>query len=209
MVAGSGFLVWLGGLAAAVGGVLWSVKALIDTAGGPLCAPLWPAKSPDYLFVVVQLLFLAGIAGLYARYQDGLEGSEEGSEEESEEGVAFALSAVGVVASCVGSLGLLASEVAWFVFGVGCAVECIGLMALGAAALRAQVRTLPHYWSVLPFVIGLLGIFSFPLGVPPDGVIETCLTVTLRTLFGLGWVLVGYHLCFFSGRGKEAYSGSQ
>ena len=158
MLARSGFL-RLGGLAAAVGGVLWSVKALIGTTGGPLGAPLWPAKSPDPLFVVVQLLFLAGIAGLYARYQDGLEGSEEGSEEESEGGVAFALSAVGVVASCVGSLGLLASEVAWFVFGVGCAVECIGLMALGAAASRAQVRTLPHYWSVLPFVIGLLASF--------------------------------------------------
>jgi hypothetical protein len=197
VLARSGFL-RLGGLAAAVGGVLWSVKALIGTTGGPLGAPLWPAKSPDPLFVVVQLLFLAGIAGLYARYQEGSEG-----------GVAFALSAVGVVASCVGSLGLLASEVAWFVFGVGCAVECIGLMALGAAASRAQVRTLPHYWSVLPFVIGLLGIFSFPLGVPPDGVIETCLTVTLRTLFGLGWILVGYYLYFFSQRGKEAYSGSQ
>ena len=205
MVAGSGFLVWLGGLAAAVGGVLWSVKALIGATGGPLGAPLWPAKSPDYLFVVVQLLFLPGIAGLYTRYQDGLEGSEE----ESEGGVAFALSAVGVVASCVGSLGLLASEVAWFVFEVGCAVECIGLMALGAAASQSEAKTLPYYWRSLPFVIGLLGIFSFPLGVPPDGVIETCLTVTLRTLFGLGWILVGYHLYFFSQRGKDAYSGSQ
>ena len=201
MLAGSGLVVRLGGLAAAVGGVLWSIKALIDTAGGPLCAPVWPAKSPDYLFVVVQLLFLAGIAGLYARHKDRLEGSEGG--------VAFALSSVGVMASCVGQLGLLSREVVWYVFGLGCVVECIGLMALGAAASQSQVRTLPGYWSSsLPFVIGLLGIFSFPLGVPPDGMIETCLTVTLRTLFGLGWVLVGYHLCFFSGRGKEAYSGS-
>ncbi len=193
-------LVRLGGLATTLGGVLWSVKALIGTTG----APLWPAKGSDYLFVVVQLLFLAGIAGLYARYEEGLEGSEGG--------VAFAVSSIGVIASCVGPLGLLSSEVAWYawyVFGVGCVVECIGLMALGAAASQSQARTLPYYWSSLPFVIGLLGIFSFPLGVPPDGVIEICLTVTLRTLFGLGWVLVGYHLCFFSGRGKEAYSGSQ
>ena len=200
MAAGSG-LVRLGGLAAAVGGVLWSVKALIGTTGGPLGVPLWPAKGSDYLFVVVQLLFLAGIAGLYVRYEDGLEGSEGG--------VAFALSSTGVIASCVGPLGLLASEVAWYVFGVGCVVECIGLMALGAAASQSPAKTLPHYWRSLPFAIGLLGIFSFPLEIPPDGVIETCLTVTLRTLFGLGWVLVGYHLCFFSGRGKEAYSGSQ
>ena len=200
MLAGSGFL-RLGGLAAAVGGVLWSVKALIGTTGGPLGAPLWPAKGSDYLFVVVQLLFLAGIAGLYARYEDGLE--------ESEGGVALALSSTGVIVSCVGPLGLLSSEVAWYVFGVGCVVECIGLMALGATASQSPAKTLPHYWRSLPFAIGLLGIFSFPLGVPPDGVIETCLTVTLRTLFGLGWVLVGYHLCFFSGRGKEAYSGSQ
>ena len=195
-------VVRLGGLAAVVSGLLWSVEVLIDTTGGPLCAPLWPAKSPDYLFVVVQLLFLAGIAGLYARYQDGLEGSEE----ESEGGVAFALSSVGVIASSVGSFGLLSSEVAWYawyVFGVGCVVECIGLMALGAAASQSQARTLPYYWSSLPFVIGLLGIFSFPLGVPPEGVIETYLTVTLRTLFGLGWVLVGYHLCFFFGKGQR------
>src|SRR5215213_10904823 len=186
-------VVRLGGLAAVVGGLLWSVEVLIDTTGGPL----WPAKGSDYLFVVVQLLFLAGIAGLYARCKDGLEGSEAG--------VAFALSSVGVIASCVGPLGLLQSEVAWYawyVFGVGCVVECIGLMALGAAASQSQARTLPYYWSSLPFVIGLLGIFSFPLGVPPEGVIETYLTVTLRTLFGLGWVLVGYHLCFFFGKGQ-------
>ena len=194
MLAGSGLLVRLGGLAAAVGGVLWSVKALIGTTGGPLGTPLWPAKGSDYLFVVVQLLFLAGIAGLYARYKDRLEGSERR--------VAVALSSTGVIASCVGPLGLLSSEVAWYVFGVGCVVECIGLMALGAAASQSQSRTLP-YWYSLPFVIGLLGIFSFPLGVPPDGVIETCLTVTLRTLFGLGWVLVGCHLCFFPRSGKK------
>ena len=202
MLAGSELIIRLGGLAAAAGGVLWSVEVLIGATGGPLGAALWPAKGSDPLFVVVQLLFLAGIAGLYARYKDSLE--------DSEGRVAFALSSTGVIASCVGSLGLLSSEVAWHVFGVGCAVECIGLMALGAAASQSQARTLPHYWnSTLPFVIGLLGIFSFPLGVPPDGVIETCLTVTLRTLFGFGWVLVGYHLCFFSGRGKEAYSGLQ
>ena len=192
-------LVRLGGLAATLGGLLWSVKALIGTTGAPLGAPLWPpAKGSDYLFVVVQLLFLAGIAGLYARYEDGLEGSEGG--------VAFAVSSIGVIASCVGPLGLLSSEVAWYawyVFGVGCVVECIGLMALGAAASQSQARTLPYYWSSLPFVIGLLGIFSFPLGVPPEGVIETYLTVTLRTLFGLGWVLVGYHLCFFFGKGQR------
>ena len=192
-------VVRLGGLAAMVGGLLWSVRALIATAG----APLWPEKGTDPLFVTAQLLFLAGLVGLCARYKDSLEGSEE-------RGVAFAVSSVGVIASCVGQVGLLSTEeVAWYVFGLGCVVECIGLMALGAAA--SHEKTLP-YWSSLPFVIGLLGIFSFPLGVPPDSVIETCLTVTLRTLFGLGWVLVGYHLFFFfffSGKGKESYSRLQ
>jgi hypothetical protein len=53
----------------------------------------------------------------------------------------------------------------------------------------------------LPFVIGLLGIFSFPLGNPPNDDLEIYLTVTLRTLFGLGWALLGYHLS--SGRGKD------
>ena len=189
-------VVRLGGLAAMVGGLLWSVKALIAAAR----PSLWPAKGTDPLFVTAQLLFLAGLVGLYARYKDSLEGSEGG--------VAFAVSSVGVMASCVGQVSLLPSEVAWYVFGLGCVVECIGLMALGAAVSQSQAKTLPYYWSSLPFVIGLLGIFSFPLGVPPDSVIETCLTVTLRTLFGLGWVLAGYHLFFFfSGKGKEAYSG--
>src|SRR5215207_3527892 len=192
-------VVRLGGLAAMVGGLLWSVRALIATAG----APLWPEKGTDPLFVTAQLLFLAGLVGLYARYKDSLEGSEE-------RGVAFAVSSVGVIASCVGQVGLLSTEeVAWYVFGLGCVVECIGLMVLGATASQSRAKTLPHYWSVLPFVIGLLGIFSFSLGVPPDGVIETCLTVTLRTLFGLGWVLLGYHLFFCSARGKDAYSGLQ
>jgi len=195
-------VVRLGGLAAVVGGLLWSVEVLIATTGGPLCAPLWPAKGSDPLFVLAQLLFLAGLVGLYARDKDNLEGSEGG--------VAFALSSTGVIASCVGQLGALSSEVVWYVFGLGCPVECIGLMALGSAASQSQSKTLPYSWSSsLPFVIGLLGMFSLPLGVPPDGVIETCLTLTLRTLFGLGWVLVGYHLCFLSGRGKEAYSGLQ
>src|SRR5215216_7577487 len=108
-------VVRLGGLAAVVGGLLWSVEVLIDTTSGPLCAPLWPAKGSDYLFVIVQLLFLAGIAGLYARHKDRLEGSEGG--------VAFALSSVGVMASCVGQLGLLSREVVWYVFGLGCVVE--------------------------------------------------------------------------------------
>src|SRR5215207_4128834 len=151
-------VVRLGGLAAMVGGLLWSVKALIATAGASLGAPLWPAKGTDYLFVTAQLLFLAGLVGLYDRYKDSLEGSEGG--------VAFAVSSIGVMASCVGQVALLSTEeVAWYVFGLGCVVECIGLMALGAAA--SHEKTLP-YWSTLPFVIGLLGIFSFPLGVAPN-----------------------------------------
>src|SRR5829696_3462625 len=123
-------VVRLGGLAAMVGGLLWSVEVLIATTGGVLCAPLW---------VVVQLLFLAGLVSLYARDKDNLEGSEGG--------VAFALSFVGVIASCVGQLGALSSEVVWYVFGLGCPVECIGLMALGSAASQSQAKTLPYSWS--------------------------------------------------------------
>ena len=195
MVAESDLVVRLGGLAAIMGGLLWSVQALIGTASASL---LWPAKGSDPLFVTAQLLFLAGLVGLYARYKDRLEGSEEG-------GVAFTLSSVGVIASWVGQVGLLSAEVAWYVFVLGCVVECIGLMALGAAT--SHEKTLP-YWSSLPFVIGLVGIFSFPLSVPPNGDLEIYLTAALRTLFGLGWVLLGYHL-FFSGKGKEAHSGLQ
>src|SRR5215210_3927464 len=117
----------LGGLAAMAGGVLWSIKVLIGTDGG---ATLWPAKGTDPLFVTAQLLFLAGVAGFYARSKDSLEGSVGG--------VAFAVSLVGTMASCVGQVGLLSTEVAWYVFGLGYPVECIGLMALGAAASQTQ-----------------------------------------------------------------------
>src|ERR671921_363928 len=189
MVAESDLVVRLGGLAAIMGGLLWGVKALIGTASTSL---LWPAKSSDPLFVTAQLLFLAGLVGLYTRYKDSLEGPGEG-------GVAFTLSSIGGIASCVGQVGLLSTEVAWYVFGLGCVVECIGLVALGAAA--SHEKTLP-YWSSLPFVISLVGSFSFPIGNSPNGVLEIYLAVALRTLFGLGWALVGYHL-FFSGSGKE------
>jgi len=170
------------------GGVVWCIKVLIGTDG----APSWPAEGTDHLFVIEQLLFLVGLAGLYASCKDSLEGAEGG--------VAFAVSSVGVMVSCVGHVGLLSTEVAWSVFALGCVVEFIGLMAFSAAA--AQGKTLP-YWSPLPFVIGLLGFFSFPIGNPPNSDLEIYITVALRMLFGLGWVLLGYHL--FSGRGKDAW----
>jgi hypothetical protein len=188
-------LVRVGGLAAIVGGVFWSVKELIGTASGSL----WPAKGLDPLFITAQLLFLAGLAGLYARYKNSLEGLED-------VGVASAISCVGLVASCVGQLGLLSGELEWYVFGLGCSAECLGLMALGAAASQSQAKTLP-YWNSVPFIIGLLGIFSFPMGNPPSGDLEIYLTVTLRTIFGLSWVLVGYQL--FSTKDKEAFSSVQ
>jgi hypothetical protein len=188
-------LVRVGALAAMAGGVLWSVKVLICTASGSL----WPTKGSDSLFLIAQLLFLAGLAGLYACYKNSLAGSGEAR-------VAFTVSFVGLVASCAGQLGLLSSELERYVVGWGCPVECLGLMALGAASSQSQAKTLPC-WSSVPFIIGLLGLFSFPVGNPPGGDLEIYFTVTLRTIFGLSWVLVGYQL--FSVKDKEAYSSVQ
>ena len=188
-------LVRVGGLAAMAGGVSWSVKVLICTASG--C--LWPTKGSDSLFLIAQLLLLVGLAGLYTCYKNSLERLGEA-------GVAFTVTFVGLVASCAGQLGLLSSELERYVVGWGCPVECIGLMSLGAASSQSQAKTLPC-WSSAPFIIGLLGFFSFPMGNPPGGDLEIYLTVTLRTIFGLSWVLVGYQL--FSVRNKEAYSSVQ
>jgi len=47
----------LGGLAAVVGGLLWSAKSFYDRND----APPWPTDLTDDLFFVVPLLFLVGL----------------------------------------------------------------------------------------------------------------------------------------------------
>lgn len=167
-----------------IGGALWSARLLND---GYEASP-WPTYGNDPLFFVMPLLFLTGLAGLYARCREFL-----GSEAK----VAFAVSFVGIAATLVGQVGLLLAAGAWFVIRLGFVVGSIGLMALGTATV--QSRTLPR-WNALPLVIGSVGILTFPSGAPPNGGLEIFLSSTLWAMFGFGWALLGYDLFFFSGR---------
>ena len=63
METSSSLVARIGGLAAVLGGLLWSAKAFYDRND----APPWPTDVTDTLFFLVLLLFLAGLTGLYAR----------------------------------------------------------------------------------------------------------------------------------------------
>ena len=175
----------LGGLAAIAAGVLWSVKAFISRNN----ASPWPTKGTDSLFLIVLPLFLVGLMGLYVRCKGRL-----GSEGE----VAFAVCFVGLITSFAGQVGLLVTKGAWFIFDLGFAATIIGLIALGVAA--SETKALPRC-TVLPSIIGSLGIFSFPGSYPPDKAYMAYIELALWMLFGLSWVLLGYEL--FSGRDEE------
>jgi hypothetical protein len=64
----SGILSRIGGAAAVVGGLLWSVKAFHDRHD----ASPWPTDLTDALSFFVPLLFLLRLAGLYAACRDVL-----------------------------------------------------------------------------------------------------------------------------------------
>ena len=65
----------------------------------------------------------------------------------------------------------------------------VGLIIFGVAMIRAAPR--PH-WHLLPFLIGCLGLITFPLTselVP--GTYHDWPTITAWTLFGAGWIVLG------------------
>ncbi len=95
MRASSNLVARLGGMAAVVGGVLWSAKAFHDRND----APPWPTDATDTLFFIVPLLFLVGFLGLNVRSRGRLE-----DEWRAISSGAFAVGAVGLVGSIVGLL---------------------------------------------------------------------------------------------------------
>ncbi len=94
----------LGGIAAMLGGTLWAAKAFYDRND----APPWPTDISDTLFFVVLLLFLGGLAGLYARCRGHM------GEWEALSSVAFGAGVVGLVGSITGHItGMLEVGPAW------------------------------------------------------------------------------------------------
>src|SRR5215217_620885 len=87
----------IGGLAAVLGGLLWSAKAFYDRNDAPPC----PTDVTDTLFFLVSLLFLAGLTGLYARCRGRL------GEWETVSSMGFVAGLVGLTGSIVGQLTMV------------------------------------------------------------------------------------------------------
>ena len=187
--------------------MLFSAKILWEMAG---VAPLNTTDITDTLFFVVPLLWLAGLLGFYARCAE-----RYGPLGNTGFMVSLGGSAVGTVGSLIGAW----VEPLRLGYWLGFRILCLGLVLLGIATIGA--RALPGGWSMLPLVLGLLGLgraffmfFAVTRGATlfeaSEGQGELgsflaswagTLTSVLGVLFGIGWVLLGYAM--WAGKTEE------
>lgn len=167
----------LGGLALMLGALIFSLtkaRGYVDPDDSLLV----------YFMVVGFAAWLVGLAALFARYAP-----VSGALGKTGLGMSFA----GIVLLAVGHLFSFMS----FVVGVdlfslvilGVFGLMIGALLFGVAALRRD--TLPGYWRFLPLLTGLAGFAWFFLSGAGDGPL---FFLVPRTLFALGWLLMGYVL---------------
>jgi hypothetical protein len=156
------------GLAAMLGGGLWSLKSVADVVTGA-------HDITDALFFVVPLLLLVGLVSLHIRY--GGHAAGIGRAGFTQSFIGLALLAVGLLAE-----SLFGSGAAGQITSFGFLVLALGLVLLGFGTLRHEA--LPR-WNFLPLMMGVLILLSVVAG---DAV---WLRVAISALFGLGWVLLG------------------
>jgi hypothetical protein len=198
----SNFIARLGGLAAVVGGLLWSAKSFYDRND----APPWPTDLTDDMFFVVLLLFLGGLVGLYARSRERLR------EWEAIFHMGFVASISGLLASVAGQLTMVFEvgpswwyEMSWWLFVFGYFLTNLGLAFIGNSIL--QSGALPR-WRALPLVIAVLGILLILVSDPPNSELGVYPSLTLWMAYGLGWAVLGYVL-WFEGHGAARRSTSE
>src|SRR5215210_5610156 len=197
----------LSGLAAMLGGVLFSGKVLWDMIN---ITPPHAADVTDLLFFFAPLLLLIGLAGFCTLCAQRYETLGK---------VGCVISLSGLAVGTIGSLIGVWIEPLRLAYWLGFRFLCIGLVLLGIATIGA--RALPRGWSILPLVLGLLGLgraffmfFAVTRGATlfeaPEGQGESgsflaswagTLTSVLGVLFGIGWVLLGYAL--WTGKTEE------
>ena len=184
----SKFVAQLGAVAAMLGGTLWAAKAFYDRND----APPWPTDVTDTMFFVVLLLFLGGLAGLYARCRGRL------GEWEALSSISFVAGFVGLVGSIAGHVtGMLevgpswSWGISWWMFVFGFFVMNLGLLFLGNSIL--QSRALPR-GKALPVAIGALGILLIPVSDPANSPLGVYPSLALWMLYGLFWAALGLTL---------------
>jgi hypothetical protein len=176
-----------GGLTAVLGGVLFATWGYIDRDD----APSYLISTAETLGLVVPVLFLLGLAGLYARCKGRI-----GRLGRMGFIVGFAGSGLGVVpgfvnvCNCYGYgahpiLGpLLLLALYWLIWLFA------GLVVIGLAAIRTRGL---RGWGTLSLMIGAFG-WGYYL-IDSGGIAEIrSVHVAFGILFSLGWVVLGYAL---------------
>jgi hypothetical protein len=188
MQTSSNITVRLGGVAAAIGGVLWSAKAFYDRND----APPWPTDLTDTLFSVVLVLFLLGFVGLYPRCRGRLR------EWEVLSSAAFVGGAGGSVGSVLAYLSVVLEvgsvwwlEFSWWMFVFGFFLTNLGLVFLGNFIAQSGA---PTRWKVLPTTLGSLGILLILVCDLPNSLLGIYLVLSLWIVYGLGWMALGFDL---------------
>ena len=190
----------LSGVAAMLGGVLFSGKVLWDMMN---ITPRPATDVTDLLFFFAPLLLLIGLAGFCTQCAQRYETLGK---------VGCVISLSGLAVGTIGSLVGVWIEPLRLAYWLGFRFLCIGLVLLGVATIKA--KALPGGWSALPLAVGLVGLgralfmfFAVTMGskgldAPEAGdELDTflsswagTLTSVLGVLFGLGWVCLGYAL---------------
>ena len=156
-------LVWVGGLAAMIGGSMWIIKGV---------SILLTGDQPPVVFEAAMPLFAVGVLGLGARLGGSL-------------GVA------GIIVACLAAVSAvvaLSTGLAPFI-GIAGFGPFLGLTLVGSAALQA--RLFPPPWSALPLALGLGGPILVLVGGGLALLNERLLELPI-VMIGLAWVILGY-----------------
>jgi hypothetical protein len=128
-------------------------------------------------------LWLIGVAALYSRY-----GPLSGRLGRTGLGMAV----VGVVVLAVGHFFSFMTQLDLFVLvASGALALTLGPLLFGIASLRSEA--MPRHWRALPLATGLMGFTWLFFGSSDTGEL-TFTFMFLRTLFAVGWMLMGYVL---------------
>lgn len=134
-----------------------------------------------YFMTIDFALWLAGLAGFYLHYRARAGWLGKGG---------IIVSILGVASLTAGHFGEFVLHTDFFAFIIlGSLALALGPLLFGIAVLRRAV--LPRQWRYLPLVTGVIGI-AWPLISNPEG--SRLRFLFFRTLFGLGWLLLGYVL---------------